>query len=175
MRASDRQIIQDQVNFAAGQFRTAPRGEYLSNLVEWLVKGFTPRQSLMLLERAAESLPHFPSIAELKTIAEFLQKEKPSGTTHGRPIFKETDIDEIHPWPNSVIGLIMGFDDRRVVSPYSLSQLGLTHDEAEFLFRTWKAGDWHNEWALEIIEKAKTESLIKRTLATVRERMRAAQ
>lgn len=45
----------------------------------------TLRQVQMVLERAVQTLDHFPSISQLKEIADRFQTEKPEGYEHGRP------------------------------------------------------------------------------------------
>lgn len=80
------------------------------------------------------------------------------GVTRGhKPVWKgrlNPPLDT--PWPNAVIGLIMGVDDPRGISPWGMQTLGIDETEARYLYDCWKRGEWENEWAKEIIAKHKT-------------------
>ncbi len=115
----------------------------------------------MVLNYAAQNFDVFPSIAEMKRICDRLQADKPPNTSHGKKVydFTEAEVVEKHPWPNSIIGLLMGFEGRGP-SEYGMNQLGISRDEAKYLYDCWKALDWKNEWAMEIISKSKTNAVL---------------
>ncbi len=110
---------------------------------------------MKVLDFAKDNFDNFPSLAQIKQITEQLQRSKTPGFVHGEntnPTKSEEEAPKF-PWPNSVIGLIMGFDDHRGVSPSGLRYIGIDMDEARYLYERWKKLEWQDEWALEIIKK----------------------
>lgn len=108
----------------------------------------SPRQVMMVLDKAAKEFDHFPSLAQIKQLSESLQKDMSPRTAI------QYESTEKHPWPNKLIGLLMGFDDPRGVSSFGLKSLRLNMDEAKYLYERWKERKWTDPWALEIMEKA---------------------
>lgn len=65
------------VSQAASRFRSVPRSEFLNNVSNHLETALrlTPRQANLIMDRAILTLDYFPSIAEIKQIADYLQTE----------------------------------------------------------------------------------------------------
>lgn len=103
------------------------------------------------MERAVETYDHFPSIAQLRECWENPASSEPK--TWAPPPIEPV---ERFPWPMPIMGLIEGFNDPRGVSKFGLHTLGLTLEEAKFLYECRLAGKWDEPWAREIIAKSKT-------------------
>jgi hypothetical protein len=119
---------------------------------------------MIVLDHAREHYDNFPTLAQIKQICDLLQRQKEPGTKHGKSGY--VDIEEEapkFPWPNSILGLLLNFEDEqgRGLSNSGMSLLGISADEAKYLYDAWKAQDWKNEWALEIISKSKSDSALR--------------
>lgn len=64
------------------------------------------------------------------------------------------------PWPNALVGLLMGFKDPRGLSKSGLRFVGIDKDEAEYLYQRYLKKDWDDIWAKEIIAKSKSKRAI---------------
>ncbi len=144
------------INKMAGRFRVPPRSEFLRYAIDFLTGNMrlSSAQCQRIFDRALNELDTFPSIAQIVSIKNSLVRD-------GDPLFKPRPrapslpepIRAKYPWPNSLIGLVMGFDDPRGVSPSGMRSLGLDATEAKYLYDCWKKQDWKNEWAVEIMAK----------------------
>lgn len=116
------------------------------------------------MKTAVESLDHFPSISQIAEIANNLRLHNPDwpGRTQSFSAITEVPYIPRTPWPAAIEGLLMGFDDPKGVSPAGLSRVGLTSEEARYLYDVAKKKDFDNEWALELIEKSNSKYVFKK-------------
>lgn len=132
--------------------RKGPGNDYIL-AVQDICRFFTDNEVYTFFHEAPGTFNFLPKPAEVKTglweIKKAIDKNKPA------PAHRPIEQAPTFPWPNYIIGLLMGFEDARGVSPFGLGQTGITYDEAQYLYDTWKKGDWENEWALEILTKSK--------------------
>lgn len=134
--------------------KNPPPDEFI-NTSRKLLLGFSDNVIWIFFEEAPIEFKYFPKPAEIKQklldINVALKKRDLGMAKETKPL-----VYESHPWPNAVIGLIMGVDDPRGISPWGMQTLGIDETEALYLYDCWKRGEWENEWAKEIIAKHKT-------------------
>lgn len=139
-----------------------PTPEYIW-AIQNVTRNFTDNCIHIFFKEAPFKFKYLPKPSEvysdLKDINKALKKDDPIRVDKAPPV-------ERWPWPNSVIGLIMGLDDPRGLSPYGMKALDINKDQAKFLHDCWKKLDWNNQWALEIINSRRRTGSLSEILST---------
>lgn len=144
------------VNKMAGRYRNPPRAEFLKYTIEYLTDHMklTSIQTQRLFDRALNEFDIFPSISQIIELKNSLVRDRdPLFAPKPKPALPPPTHGARAPWSSSLIGLLVGFDDPRGVSPAGLRCLKLDRDEAKYLYDCWKEKKWDDDWAKEIMAK----------------------
>lgn len=124
----------------------------------------------MILNQASQTLDHFPSLKEIHSMVDYIQGNKPSGTIHGRSLFKdETYIAPEHrpisPWPTCLEALMLqiasGNAGLKGWGP-AIAYNNLTEDEAWKLYENFLEKDFDSDLAKQVIERSKSLDSLQR-------------
>lgn len=132
--------------------KTQPGVEYITTVLKVLER-FADNVIWTFFEEAPTKFKYFPKPVEIKDGLHEIDKAIKKRDFVNKPISPPQEAEK-HPWPNNLIGLIMGFDDPRGVSTFGLKSTGIDIDEAKYLYDKWRLKEWTDPWAIEIVGKS---------------------